>query len=125
MELRTKPLRPFSAALAVRNKGKSMDKILFSTDQMPVGMEVKQIYSMIQVTGTVEISNKGLLRGLMERNRNEYQEILDRFISFAPDEANAIIGVQISTSAQAFNNGSFLYVTYIGTPAIIGDVENS
>lgn len=101
-----------------------MEKILFSTDQMPVGMEVKQIYSMIQVTGTVEISNKGLIRGLMERNKNEYQEIMDRFISYAPKEANAIIGVQISTAAQGFNNGSFLYITYIGTPAIIGDMEN-
>ncbi len=92
---------------------------------MPAGMEVKKTYSMIQFTGTVEISNKGLIRGLIDRNRNEYQEIMDRFIGYAPREANAIIGVQISTAAQGFNNGSFLFVTYIGTPAIIGDMENS
>lgn len=102
-----------------------MSKILFSTDQMPAGMEVKQIYSMIQVTGTVEISSKGLLRGILEKNKNEYQEVMDRLINSAPDEANAIIGVQVSTAAQGFNNGSFLYVTYIGTPAIIGDIESN
>ena len=88
---------------------------------MPAGMKVKQIYPMIQFTDTVEISNKGLIRGLRERDKNEYQEIMDRFISYAPQEANAIIGVQISTAAQSFNNGSFLYVTYIGTPAIIAE----
>ncbi len=109
----------------VVTKEGNMDKILFSTDQMPVGMEVKQIYSMIQYTGTVELSNKGLIRGLLERNKNEYQEIMNSFINFAPDESNAIIGVQISTSSQSFNNGSFLYITYIGTPAIIDSIENS
>lgn len=102
-----------------------MSKVLFSTDQMPLGIEVKQIYSMIQVTGTVEISNKGLLRGIFEKNKNEYQEVMDRLINSAPDEANAIIGVQVSTAAQGFNNGSFLYITYIGTPAIIGDIESN
>ncbi len=101
-----------------------MDRILFSTDQMPIGIEIKQIYAMIQVSGTVEISKKGLLRGIFDRNKNEYQEILDRFIGHAPSEANAVIGVQISTAAQAFNNGSFLYVTYIGTPAIISQIED-
>ena len=100
-----------------------MEKILFSTDQMPAGMEVKQIYSMVQVTGTVEISNKGIVRGFLERNNNEYQKVMDKLISYAPSEANAIIGVQISTAAQAFNNATYLYVTYIGTPATIGDVE--
>jgi len=102
-----------------------MNKILFSTDQMPSGMEVKQIFSMIQVTGTIEISKKGLLRGIFEKNKNEYQEVMDNLINNAPDEANAIIGVQVSTAAQAFGNGSFLYVTYIGTPAIIGDIESN
>lgn len=102
-----------------------METMLFSTDQMPAGMEIKQIYSMIQATGTVEISKKNFIRGLLEKNKNEYQEIMDSFISFAPEEANAIIGIQLSTAAQNFNNGSFLYVTYIGTPAIIGDIENS
>ena len=55
----------------------------------------------------------------MERNRNEYQEVIDSFVESAPPEANAILGVQISTSTQHFSNGTFMYITYIGTPAII------
>lgn len=51
--------------------------------------------------------------------KNEYQEVIDSFADSAPDEANAILGVQIATSSQQFSNGTFLYVTYIGTPAII------
>lgn len=77
---------------------------------------------MIQITGTVEVSNKGMIRELFERKRNEYQEVIDAFVDTAPTEANAILGVQISTSSQSFNNGTFLYVTYIGTPAIIENI---
>ena len=101
-----------------------MEKILFTTDRLPTGMEIKTLFPMIQTTGTIEVSKKGLLRGILERKKNESQEIIDQFRNYAPDEANAIIGVQVSTAAQGFSNGSFLYVTYIGTPAIIGEIES-
>jgi regulator of nucleoside diphosphate kinase len=74
---------------------------------------------MIQVTGIVEVSNKGIIHGLLKRNKNEFQEVIDNFIASAPAGINAILGAQISTSSQHFSNGTFLYVTYIGTPAII------
>lgn len=103
-----------------------MGKMLFSTDQMPAGMEIKTLFNMVQYGGQVEISNKGLIRSIIEKNKKgEYQDIYDTFISLAPDEANAIIGVQIVTAAQGFNNGAFLYVTYFGTPAIIGDIATT
>jgi len=102
-----------------------MDKILFSTNQLPTGLETKKNFSMIQATGMVEVSKKVMFRGIIERKRNEYQEVIDQFVSYAPDEANAIIGVQISTTGVGFNNGTFLYVTYIGNPAIIGEIETS
>ena len=92
---------------------------MFTTENLPENIVVKEVFGMIQITGTVEVSNKGLIRGLMQRSRNEYQEVIDSFIDSAPDESNAILGVQISTSSQQFNNGTFLYITYIGTPAII------
>ena len=100
-----------------------MEKMLFTTDTVPVGMEIKKMYPMTQFTGRIEISNKGLFRAVMDKNRNEYQEIMESFARHAPVEANAIIGVQISTSAQKLDDGTFLYVTYIGTPAVIGDIE--
>lgn len=99
-----------------------MEKTLFTTENLPEGLVVKEVFGMIQITGTVEVSNKSLIRGIFERKRNEYQEVIDAFVETAPKEANAILGVQISTSAQNFNNGTFLYVTYIGTPAIIEDI---
>jgi uncharacterized protein YbjQ (UPF0145 family) len=100
-----------------------MEKALFTTENLPAGLLVKEVFGMIQVTGTVEVSNKGMIRGLLERKRNEYQEVIDSFVNSAPSEANAILGVQISTSSQQFSNGTFLYITYIGTPAVIENVQ--
>lgn len=102
-----------------------MTKMLYSTDKMPLGIEVKEMFPMIQFTGAVEISKKSLMRSIFEKNKNEYQIIMDNLIAYAPHEANAIIGVQVSTAAQSFNNVTNLYVTYIGTPAIIGPVESN
>jgi len=96
-----------------------MSKTLFTTENLPEGCIVKETFGMIQVTGTVEVSNKGIIRGMLQRNKNEYQEVINSFVDTAPHEANAILGVQIATSSQQFSNGTFLYVTYIGTPAII------
>lgn len=96
-----------------------MSVTLFTTENLPEGCIVRETFGMIQVTGTVEVSNKGIIRGMLQRNKNEYQEVIDSFVESAPDEANAILGVQIATSSQQFSNGTFLYVTYIGTPAII------
>lgn len=56
---------------------------------------------------------------MIEGEKNEYQEAIDAFVNNCPNEANAVLGVKISTSSQQFNNGTFIYVTYIGTPAII------
>ncbi|MCK9744185.1 hypothetical protein [Pseudomonas syringae] len=100
-----------------------MTKLLLTTENLPEGIAVKEVFGMIQVTGPVEVSNKGLVRGFFERNKNEYREVIDAFINSAPSEANAIIGVQISTAVQNFSNGTFLYVTYVGTPAVLeGDI---
>ena len=96
-----------------------MEKALFTTENLPQGLVVKDVFGMIQVTGAVEVSNKGMMRGLLERKKNEYQEVIESFVNSAPAEANAILGVQVSTSSQQFRNGTFLYITYIGTPAII------
>ncbi len=99
-----------------------MEKTLFTTDNLPEGIVVKEVFGMIQVTGSVEVSKKSMIRGLLDRKKNEYQDVIDAFVDSAPTETNAILGVQISTSSQSFSNGIFLYVTYIGTPAIIENI---
>jgi regulator of nucleoside diphosphate kinase len=96
-----------------------MKKHIFTTENLPENITVKELFGMVQVTGTVEISKKGFIRGLIERKKDEYQEIMDTFVNNCPNEANAILGVRISTSSQQFDNGTFIYLTYVGTPAII------
>jgi regulator of nucleoside diphosphate kinase len=96
-----------------------MSKLLLSTDKLPEGMAVSEVFSMIQFTGTVEISERGVVVGLFERKRAEYQDIVDAFSASAPNEANAILGVQMSSSTQAFGDVTYLYLTYIGTPAVL------
>ena len=50
---------------------------------------------------------------------NYVQEAYDAFAQLAPAEANAIIAVQAATAAQSFSNDTFLYLTLIGTPAVV------
>ena|SRR5690554_1510121 len=90
--------------------------LLLSTETLPENCEITEMYSMVQVTRAVEVSKKGLMRGFMERDRNEYQEAIDQLAAAAPSDANAVIGIKVSSSAQNFSNGTYLYLTYIGTP---------
>jgi regulator of nucleoside diphosphate kinase len=96
-----------------------MSKLLLTTDKLPAGMAVAEVFNMVQFTGTVEISERGVVVGLFERKRTEYQDIIDAFSASAPNEANAIIGVQMSTSTQAFSDTTYLYITYVGTPVVL------
>lgn len=67
----------------------------------------------------VEISDKGIVRNLLERKRNGYKEALDLFKSYIPAEANAVLGLQVSTAVQSFDNETFIYITFAGTPVIL------
>ncbi|WP_201772802.1 hypothetical protein [Endozoicomonas numazuensis] len=84
--------------------------LLSSTETLPEGCAIKEMYHMVQLTRTVEISNKDLLRKILERNKNEYKEALDALAKLAPSDANAIIGIKVSSSTQQFSNGTFLYL---------------
>ncbi|MBY0241761.1 MAG: hypothetical protein K2X55_20855 [Burkholderiaceae bacterium] len=89
--------------------------LILTTDTHPQGLQPQATYSMVLVNKAIEISNKGI-RGLFEKQVNEYDEALSFLAQNCPDEANAIIGVKISTTAQQFSNGTFLYMTIVGTP---------
>lgn len=92
--------------------------LLLTTSSLPQGFVVKEMFSMVLVNKSIEVSKKGLIRSLVEKKRNEYQEALDLLASQAPKGANAIIGVQVSIASQSFSDGTFLYLTAIGTPVI-------
>ena len=90
--------------------------LLLSTDHIPVSHEIETVYDMVEVTYRIQISSKGLIQGLLEKKRNEHEEAMQFLVKAAPKEANAIIGIKVSSATQAFNDGTFLYLTYIGTP---------
>lgn len=101
-----------------------MIEVLTTTEQPPAGTEVKSVFSMVQVTGSIEISKKGLIQQIKDRKRNYYQELVDEFAASAPEEANAIVGARLATSVATFSNGTFLMMTYTGTPVVIGEIED-
>lgn len=92
------------------------DVLVVTTDTLPIAHEIERVFSAVSCIGRVEVSNKGLVRGLMERNRNEQQEVYDQFVATVPEQANAVVGLQISTAASEFGGSVFLLVTYVGTP---------
>ncbi len=48
--------------------------------------------------------------------RNEQQDVYDAFAANIPAEANAVVGLRVSTAIGAFGQTVLMYVTYIGTP---------
>ena len=90
--------------------------LLLTTECVPEEYEIKEMFSMIQTTSSIKTSKKGLIEKYTDRNRNEYQEALEQLASFAPAEATAVIGIKVSTTTQVFSNGTYLVITYIGTP---------
>lgn len=90
--------------------------LLLTTPTLPEGYVIEEVFSMLLANKTIEISNKGMVRGLLERGRNEYNEALELLENQAPEGANAIIGIQISTTTQQFSDGTFMYLTMVGTP---------
>ena len=96
-----------------------MSKLILNGHVPPPSMAVAEMYSMIQFTGTIELSDRGVVVGMFERKRTEYQDIIDNFAASAPSDANAIMGVQVSTATQSFDNVTYLYMTYIGTPVML------
>lgn len=97
--------------------------LVLSTDTLPSNMKVVEIHGFIEKTYPIEISDKGLIRGFMERKRNEHQEAYDAFVNSAGRQGNVIYGVKVSTSVGQFKNGSFLYITYYGTVATVECID--
>ncbi len=90
--------------------------LLLSTETLPANCEIKVMYSMVQFTRAIEVSKKRVIRSFLDRNKNEYQEALDQLATCAPSDANAIIGIKATSSTQQFSDGTYMFLTYIGTP---------
>jgi len=96
---------------------------LLTTENLPENLMVLEVFGLLQYTGFVEISEKGMLRRLFDQGGHTHQDVLDEFVALAPEEANAIIGIKVSTATQFHNDRILLCVTYIGNPAILVERE--
>lgn len=90
--------------------------LMVTTDSLPIAHEVEHVWPAVTYTGRIEVSSKGVVRGMLERGRNEQQEVYDAFAANIPAEANAVVGLRVSTAIGAFGQTVLMYVTYIGTP---------
>lgn len=97
--------------------------MLMLTTPLPGNLKLIKSFSLIWSVSQVEISNKGLLKKVLQGAGNEYQEAFDSLNSQVPSEANAVVGIQVSTATHEFTNGTFLYVTLIGTPVLYEESE--
>ncbi|MBS0895415.1 hypothetical protein JK211_15575 [Tatumella sp. JGM130] len=100
-----------------------MSKMIISTDTLPEEFKLIELHGFVQYTHRIEISNKGFIRNITERKRNENQEALDGFTNSAGADGNIIYGVKITTATGQFKDATYLYMTYCGTLATVERVE--
>ena len=93
-----------------------VSRVLLTTDSAPDGWKIERILTMIQLTTRIKVTDSGL-------RSEECQEALDMLADSAPDEANAVIGIRVTSSTLTIEDTVYLYLTYIGTPAIIVELE--
>lgn len=94
---------------------------VLTTDSIPFDVVIKEVFPMIESTYPVEISKKGFIRSITEAKKNDHQLAYDSFVDGVRNscpQANFVIGTKVSTAVGSFNNGTFLYITYIGTPVL-------
>lgn len=98
--------------------------LTITTDTLPPGYELIEVLGMVETTSRIEISNKGIIRNLTERGRNEHQEAYNEFINGAMQlrgkdqmPGNLAYGVRVSTTTAQFGTTVYLLMTYCGTVA--------
>jgi uncharacterized protein YbjQ (UPF0145 family) len=94
--------------------------MLLTADVLPENSKVLDLYGIVQVYGSIQISDKGIIAKLFGEQKNEWQEILDLFENIAPKGANVIYGIRVSTSTATYERPSpmtLMHVLYIGTAA--------
>lgn len=89
-----------------------MERYLLTVEAAPAGYEVREVFTLIQFTKRLKVTETGA-------SAAECQEALDVLSAAAPDRANAVIGVQLTSTAVVVGGEVYLYLTYLGTPALI------
>lgn len=94
--------------------------LLLTTDVLPEDFTVTKLFGLVEVTTPIELTEKNFLRRMTEGEINGHQLAVDNLTKQAKDTGgNLVYGIKTSTAIGTFNNGSFLYLTYIGTVALV------
>lgn len=81
------------------------------------GHEIVKTFGMVEATTVVRVSEVTGLRKLFDAERTTHQDALNALADAAPDGANALLGVRVSTATCTDGDGDILLMlTYIGTP---------
>jgi uncharacterized protein YbjQ (UPF0145 family) len=91
--------------------------ITLTTDSVPENLRIVQDLGVFYSTYPIEVSDKGLIRGFLERSRNEHDEALNAFTRAAPAGTNLIYGMKVSTAAAVSGTRTMLIMTFLGTAA--------
>ena len=88
-------------------------------ETLPNNRVIEDSYPMLEMGYMIRLTNKTLFQKSKDGEVSNRQEALNDFISQAPQEANAIIGIRVSVTTQSFKDANFMYIIYSGTPVRI------
>ena len=89
---------------------------LYGVNAIPAEARVMKVFDMIVHTGSVSLGSR-LGRSIDEQSR----DVRRKFAEMAPNEANAIVSVQVATNVvlDTIGSGGNLFFTFCGNPAIL------
>ena len=90
---------------------------LYSSGALPQEAKIRQVFDMIAHTGMVSLRRVGTGDSIDDRS----QAVRKAFEEMVPEEANAVIGVQVTTDVVLYDIGSGgeYHMTWCGNPAVI------
>ena len=91
---------------------------VYCAGALPNGVRVLRMFDMIVHTGVVDLH--GGARGSID---DRSVAVRREFVAMAPEEANAVIGVQVATEVVLYDigGGGAMYLTFAGNPAILDE----
>lgn len=93
--------------------------MIYSVD-CPAGHRVLHTFGLVESTTAVGMSAKSAWSKFVEGTGPTHRDAMENLGAIAPDGANAIVGVRLSTATAVDGDGRILLVlTYIGTPVVL------
>jgi|GEM_PF-1227754 len=99
-----------------------------TTEKLPDDLVLRVVFDVIQVTSAIKVCRSALGDTLRQSEDEERQKAMDRLARIASDhrtpdgdQANAVIGVRLSTTTVELKDGMYMMMTWYGTPAFVYD----